>query len=1063
MKLFLLVVNAIIFMFATTTAAHSEPITVALFGAAFAATTAGAVVSFGIGMAVSYGVSLLTAAMNKPDTPAPQGVTIEVKTGDDQPARLCIGTYATAGIRKYMGSYGDSKKTPNAFLVDVIEISNIPITGIKAMWVNDEKVTINWDNPNDDGFFPIKEYRDDGKDFMLVKFHYGNQTAVDPFLLATFSDDDDRPFNGDMIGRGCAYAIIISRVNQDLHKGQPECLFEPEPLPLYDIRKDSTNGGSGTHRWGVTSTYEPSDNPAVMIYNIARGIYYGDEWLFGGQNISAFRLPSSSWIAAANECDVQINLKDGKKEKQFRAGVEITVDMEPLQVIDDIRQACNGRMAEVGGIIKLLVGAPGAAVYSFTDDDIIVTEGQTFDPFPGLDNTFNAIEATYPEPEEKWASKNAPGLYNATLELADGQRRLASDLKFVAAPFPLQVQRLMRTMLNDYRRFRVHQFYLPPDAYQLEPNDVVSWTSSRNGYENKKFIVIEITGEATFLQGVTLRELDPADYDWDSDFELPRPVGWLGPIKQTEQPLNGWQVFADVIRDADGVARRPTIRVTCDPDQDDVRGIWIQVRLKGTAALVFDSDSHPYGEPYQWVLNGNFLPATEYEVRGKFVPFGSRPTAWSGWLAVKTENILLDRADINYQKVSQQVREDLAEFNEWITDNLRDTIDRQKSIARAAIEQDFANYADKLQLRRELKLGDENVTAHFLEEISVATGPNSSLAQSITQLNTRFNESYAEFQEALITATGPDSALAVAIRQINAVLGDASAGAFTSLESQVDSLGNATSSLIASLMATGGSGDMGKANFSIGVGAGPGGANSRIGFYVRSGSAGNWHDAGLYLDATPTGAQVAISAERFSVLAGWGDYRKVFVVDQNGLSIDTAYIRNITTAKITFLDGSVSTSAIVRQAVTDVDSFYSSAEADLTQGSTVTVADVTVTVGVGERVILWGEVNVITRSEMGNVDFFARIHRNGTAFGMTQRARATGIIESQNIGSVQDPEWKYYYGWVSTNPQVFTVMTQDTPGVGTFTYTLRVQRDTQGIEQTASTNMRFLCALVCKR
>lgn len=48
----------------------------------------------------------------------------------------------------------------------------------------------------------------------------------------------------------------------------------------------------------------------------------------------------------------------------------------------------------------------------FSDDDIIATRPEEFDPFPGLAETFNGISATYPEPASLWESREAPARYN---------------------------------------------------------------------------------------------------------------------------------------------------------------------------------------------------------------------------------------------------------------------------------------------------------------------------------------------------------------------------------------------------------------------------------------------------------------------------------------------------------------------------------------------------------------------------------------------------------------------------------------------------------------------------
>jgi hypothetical protein len=653
MKLLILAFNVIGFWLMADPA-HADPIT-GLIAAAIAKGGLGAlIVKFVVGAVLSFGMSLLQKALQKKPKQEAIGVNVEIQMGDDVSATVLLGTYATAGRRKYTGTWGEPRQTPNAFLVDVIELSNMPSNagplGLTSMWIDDKKCGVRWDQPHPDGRgYPVVEYRGtDGDDHLWVKYLDGTQTAGDPYLMAKFGADPDRPFLPSMIGRGCQVVILTALYNADYFSGIPQGVYEPHPMPLYDIRKDSTNGGFGSHRWGDPSTYEPSDNNAVMIYNIMRGIYYGDQWMCGGQNLAAHRLPASNWIAAANECDRAIDLSSGGTERQFRGGYEIAVaDAEPLDVIDDLRDGCAGRIAEVGGIFKILVGGLPAAVYSFTDGDILVTKGQSYDPFPTLSATYNAIEATYPEPEEKWAMKDAPGLYNTDLEAADGNRRLPVGLKFPTTPFSTQVQRLMRAFIQEERRFRTHQFYLPPEAWDIEPNDVVSWSSQRNGYANKKFLVVRIEGEMDANQLVTLKEIDPSDYDWNVSFQLPTTISWTGRITPPIQQMTGWTVAPAAIQDAGGIDRRPAIKISCAPDLSDVVGVWVQVRLKETGDVVFDSDSNPYAAPFSWLISGQWtLPNTEYEARGKYLPGTDRATDWSAWLAVKTPNILVQTEDV---------------------------------------------------------------------------------------------------------------------------------------------------------------------------------------------------------------------------------------------------------------------------------------------------------------------------------------------------------------------------------------------------------------------------------
>lgn len=657
----LLLGSSALFLAGATTA-HAEPITAALFGAAFASTTAGAFVSLAFGIAANVGASLWQRARAKRQQAQSAGVKVTIEAGDDKPVSAVLGYYATAGQRAYAGSWGRDGKTPNAFFVDVIELGNLP-GQVVGIWVNSEKCTLLTDSPDADLGFPVEQYTDDGGTTHLwVKFYDGTQTESDAYLLEKFGGLEERPYSDDMIGYGCPYAIVTARFNQELHKGIPKLVFEMESTPVYDLRSDSTGGGLGAQRWANKATWAGSSNPATLIYNIIRGMYHDGEWFYGGRDLAAFRLPASSWIAGANACDVDIDLAAGGSEPAFRAGYEIRGDEPPLEAIQKIARAGNIRLAEVGGVFKIQVGAPGSAVYSFTDDDIIITQGQSFEPFPSIDETVNGIEAVYPEPLEAWANKDAPARYDAALEVEDGDRRLTKSVTLDACPYPNQVQRLQEVMLRDARKFRIHQFYLPPDAYVLEPTDVVAWSSVRTGYINKKFEVVSIVGQPTMLQLVTLREIDPADHDWSSDLELPSTNGWIGVIRPPVQAFDGWQAEPATIFDENGLARRPTIKVLAPDDLDDVRNVRVRVRRTGTTQIVFDSDSLPYGEPYEWLLNGSFLPGTAYEVQGELVPYTNRKTAPSEWIEVTTPNVRLGDADVYPEGL-------IADIEQWIEDS----------------------------------------------------------------------------------------------------------------------------------------------------------------------------------------------------------------------------------------------------------------------------------------------------------------------------------------------------------------------------------------------------------
>ncbi len=636
------------FVLAAPSAAHAEPISALVASIASAIGSLGAIGKAIFGLALKIGVSLLQKAMQK--DPEPVGVRGQIEVGGDNPVSFIVGTYATNGQLEYVGTFGKAGKTPNAYLTQVISLGDLPVNGLVDLFVNGEKCTIDYDETKyGDWGYPVTDFEDDGDNALWIKFYDGTQTTADPLLMAEFGDHPDRPWTSDMIGRGVPYAIVTAQFKRDVLTGPPRCTFVIEGIKLYDPRKDTTAGGSGAHRWGQPATYEWSDNPKVIQYNVMRGIYYDGEWFYGGQGMQAFQLPASSWFAAMNECDRLVSIKGGGTEKNFRCGFEVKGDLEPIELCQKLDRACNGKTAENGGIYKTVCGNPGMPVYYFTDEDLIVSEPQSFNPFPGLEKVFNGAHASYPEPDEAWAAKDAPPRYRSDLEAEDDGRRLIANLTYETVPYKRQVQRLMRAALEANRRFRSHQGVFTPAAKLLDPLDVIAWTSARNGYDNKRFQLGAVDDLNNVNQSAAFSELDPADYDWSSDYELPTSNGPLGRVKPQPRVLGSFGVFPATVKDALGVDRRPAILAAWPYNNDDVaiRAIAFQVREAGKTAVMWRGRSDQPEEGEALLAPFSLLPDTDYEVKAKFIGGGNTELfAWSAWLPVRTPNVQLTAADI---------------------------------------------------------------------------------------------------------------------------------------------------------------------------------------------------------------------------------------------------------------------------------------------------------------------------------------------------------------------------------------------------------------------------------
>ena len=429
--------------------------------AAFKATAIGTFLTstFTGKLLASVALSALQAVITAPQQRNGGFTTQYTVSGGTIPCSFVLGLYGIGGQNVCPPmTHGKVGKTPNAYLTYVIKLGDIPGQSLERLMIDGAYVARGAVAHADYGLPATGRYAG----YAWFKFYDGTQTVADPMLLAKYGSYPERPWLSDMVGTGCPYVICTFRFNRELFGGLPQNLFESGGIPLYDPRFDTTVGGSGTQRWGIPSTYLRSTNPAVIDYNIARGITIPQLGVWGGDFI-AEDLPLGNWFTAMNACDLMVG---SPLRKQFQGGYPVQVSMEPAGVMELFGMACTAQFAEVGGLLKMRVGGPGLPVLFITDGDIIVSRPQDYAPFPNAASRQNGIETRYADPAIGWKDKAAPPRYNTTWEAEDGARRTTS-IDLPACSDSDQAQRVMAAYITDARRARPHGLTLPPDAAVL--------------------------------------------------------------------------------------------------------------------------------------------------------------------------------------------------------------------------------------------------------------------------------------------------------------------------------------------------------------------------------------------------------------------------------------------------------------------------------------------------------------------------------------------------------------------------------------------------------------------
>ena len=620
---------------------------------------------FAVRLGVSLAVNALAGAISSrgQEKRRAPGVVGEVRQGADVPRSFIAGRYATRGSLAYRNTWGKDGDTPNAYYTRVTALSDLPIRGLVEVWIDGRRCTLG-DVADPLKGFPVLEYTgtrsfesyafsgdrvtvepgSKAETLAWIKFYDGTQTAADDFLTGTVSTPE-RPWTASEVGVGVAYAVATFKFDRETFQGFPDVLFVVDGIEI----EDPETGRTGT----------ADANPAAIAYTILRGLSYAGQWFWGPQGRGAGRVRANEWAEPVAACKAPVpravEMSDAQRLKAFgttdipekyRAGLEISVDQAPSDVLGDVFAACAGRMAETGTRYLMQVGDPKVADFAFTDADILSTEEQEFVPFLGIADAVNGVSATYPAPDEGWAMQNAPPRYVAAYEAEDGNRRLATDVALVAVPFAEQVQRLQKAVLAEARRARRHSLVMPPQFVTVQPLDYAAWDSARNGYQSK---LMRVDGVVPLPNGnvqIDLTEVDPADYYWRPavDF-VPVVSGSIAPQGPGVVAVSGFQVSAITIRGADGAPRRPALRLRWIP-VIGVRALAWRVRVKATGAIVADGVREDVDAGMAVVSEG-LLRKTVYEAQVKFRPRGQLRGIWTAWTSAETDDVGLRVVDVD--------------------------------------------------------------------------------------------------------------------------------------------------------------------------------------------------------------------------------------------------------------------------------------------------------------------------------------------------------------------------------------------------------------------------------
>lgn len=181
---------------------------------------------------------------------------------------------------------------------------------------------------------------------------------------------------------------------------------------VYDPRKDSTfPGGSGSHRLGVESTYEWSENPALHAGTYAYGRYQNGKRVFG-IGMPADGIDWNVVAAWANVCDANEWTIFG-------------VVFEPGDRWANLKDICYAGGAEPipGGVLTFKYSAPKVALDTITVDDLVTDDEMSVVTMQSYRDRLNTVVPRYISPDHNWEMVDAQAVVNETFLEDDGEEK----------------------------------------------------------------------------------------------------------------------------------------------------------------------------------------------------------------------------------------------------------------------------------------------------------------------------------------------------------------------------------------------------------------------------------------------------------------------------------------------------------------------------------------------------------------------------------------------------------------------------------------------------------------
>lgn len=454
--------------------------------------------------------------------------------------RIIVGTVKVGGVQVIPPITTGSS---NEYLHQILALAIHEVDGFDDVYFDQDLIESGWigsvSGAGTDGAVSTGAYATKTN----IRRYTGTSTqSVDYILNAA----DPTAFPSTFRGRGVAYAAIRYEYDDKVYRSIPNATFEVRGLKCYDPRLDTTNGGSGSHRYATPSTWAYTENPALIFSTLAMSSMM---WELDPATEIIWSLVS----AAANICDASVNIPGSTTQPRYTANGVLLANNDPEENARLLADAMLGRWFFRDGALHMYAGA-------YTTPSFVIEKSDWIGPLtigtvqPRGEGRWNGVRCFFVDADKNTQRKECYARTNSTYTTQDGNDRIWIEMEQPLCNNEYEAQRKAEMILRQSRNQIRISGRLKPKFQTLGTFETGTVTFDDLGWASKVFRLVDwdlnedgsVSVAIVEEQSSDWDDMDAADYGTASTAALPatNPTSPTAPQSFSVTPqINGTLLF----------------------------------------------------------------------------------------------------------------------------------------------------------------------------------------------------------------------------------------------------------------------------------------------------------------------------------------------------------------------------------------------------------------------------------------------------------------------------------------------------------------------------------------